>query len=262
MRSRRGLRTQLTLATVVAALSLPWGRTARADDETVEVALGVVTLGGLAAADVAFGVHAAQLYVERDEADQAWAIAEVAAGVPQALFFQAFNSFFLVQEHGDHGVKLIMPVPTMITTAVAIHGIWSLARPDEAPGLLFVGSSMIAVNSTWTVMRLTNLLGGELRPWEIGWVQMVSTGPMVAWGAAEAARQESFRSGWIGLTLWSGALFAQGAAGVLIGEDGDDLFGGATGQTARALGVEELSVVPTVPGAAGASAGLTLGGRF
>ncbi|MBW2456701.1 MAG: hypothetical protein JRI68_19450 [Deltaproteobacteria bacterium] len=261
MRSTRGLPKQVTVTAATALLLLCPGA-ARADDDTVEVALGVVTLGGLAAADVAFAVHAAKLYVERGEADQAWAIAEVAAGAPQALFFQAFNSFFLVQERGDHGVKLIMPAPTMVTTAVTVHGIWSLARPDEAPGLLFVGSSMIAVNSTWTVMRLNNLFDGELRPWEIGWVQMVSTGPMVAWGAAEAARQESFRSGWIGLTLWSSALFMHGAAGVLLGEDGDDLFGGAARDTARALGVEDVSVVPVVPGAAGPSAGLALGGRF
>jgi len=262
MRAFRGFRSGLVTAAAVATIVLTWPDTARADDETAEIALGVVTLGGLLAADVAFGIHATRLYIEREEADQPWAIAQVAAGAPQALFFQAFNSFFLPYERGDHEVKLILPTPTMVTTAVAVHGVWSLARPDESPGLLFVGSSMVAVNSTWTLMRVNNLLGGELRPWEIGWVQMLSTGPMVAWGAAEAARQESFRAGWLGMTLWSGALFMQGAAGVFIGEDGDDLFGGLAEQTTRRLNLEDVTVVPAVPGAAGPSVGLTLGGRF
>ncbi len=260
MPSSQRLPKRLASGVLATALGLH-AATAQAEDDTATVALGVVTLGGLTAADIAFGIHGAQLYVQRGEPDREWAIAELAIGAPQTVFLQAFTHF-LVHERGDHVVKLIMPAPTMVVTAIGIHGAWSLARPDESPSLLFVGSSMIAVNGTWTAMRLSNLLDGELRPWEIGWAQMLSTGPMVAWGAAEAARQQSFRTGWIGMTLWSSALFMHGAAGVLIGDDGNDSWDSIARKTAATVGMQDVSVVPGVTGALGPAAGLTVGGVF
>jgi hypothetical protein len=230
---RRGTSALLLTASLFAT------REAHADDDFEEIVAVVTIVGVVGATDIGFTVHDAVLFAQGRQPSQSVAIAETAIAGPQAIFGHV-GLAALAHDRGDDEFKLVLTAPAMVVSALTTHGIWSLARPDEAPNVLFGASTIIGINSLWTTLSVSNAFDGHMPPGPTGALKIATTAPAAAWSIAEAVRGESFQPGWIALSAWSGAVLLHGVVEVVWGEEGTEV----ARAPGRALGIEDLSVAP------------------
>jgi len=242
------------LLALAAVLTTP-GRAQASDD--FEDIVAIVGLSGLIVTDVAFGVRATVLLANQDDPDPAPSWVEGALGNPQAVLFHGATAA-LAHDHQGEGA-MIAAWPAMVTSAMTAHGVWSLVRPDEDPSVLFAGSTIVGINSVLTTLTISNAFDGDLPVEALSIVQLVTTTPSIVWGSYGLATDPKFRTGWLALTAWSGALFLYGA-GALILDDGDDDWGAR--DRPQLVLAPALLGLPGPGDAAPPAAGLLLGGWF
>ena len=208
-------------------------REARADED-FEVYVAVFSLiGGLGATDLGFTIHDAVLFAEGRRPAEPVAIAETAVAAPQALIGHIALAA-LAHDRSDDELTLMLTGPAMMVSALTTHGIWSLARPDEAPNVLFGASTVIGINSLWTTVSISSAFDGKLPREPLGVLKIATAGPATAWSIAEAVRGETFQPGWIALSGWSGAVVVHGVVDIIRGDDdleadvAEDLYVGPT----------------------------------
>jgi hypothetical protein len=250
---------------VLVALLTVGGEAQASDEEEIGAAAAIVAFG---AVDLSFSVRAIVLAANDGDAQFGYSLAQSIATVPQAV---ALNGAMLALMH-DHDAPeafLALHIPATMTTALAVHGLWSLATPDEDQRLTFLASTAIGVNTMWTSFMLGTATAGRNRfdddaaiP---GVYEILTTVPGVAIGVHQALETDRFTAGWIGIAGWSGLLSLHGllfSTGV-IGDDDDYELG----QERRApLAVSDLGIAPTSLGApvegAPETPGLVVSGAF
>lgn len=192
---------------------------AHAGDEE-EIGAGVA-IASLAAVDISFSVRAAVLAANRGDAQFEYSLAQTIASVPQALVLNGAIMAFMDESDGPE-LFAALHVPATMTTALSIHGLWSLASPDEDQAFMFLASTAMGVNTMWTSVMLGTAFAdrdrfddeGEI----VGVYEVITTAPGIAIGAHQALETDRFQAGWIGIASWSGlmtlhgVLFATGVA--------------------------------------------------
>jgi hypothetical protein len=202
-------RPTLSLSALGAVLAI--STTAQASDEE-EIAAGaaIVILG---AADLGFSINAAIMAVNETDPIEEVAIAQTAVATPQAITGNLALGALLGDSDGDEAFA-ILHVPVTMTSALAAHGIWSLARPDEDTQLTFMASTMIGVNSMWTSFVIGSSVSDEdlFDDSEalVGIYEVLTTVPGIAIGVHQAVETSEFTTGWVALSAWSGVLTLHG----------------------------------------------------
>jgi hypothetical protein len=232
------------------------------DEEEIGIGIAVVTLG---AADISFSIRAAVLAAEGGDAQFPHSLAQTLVSVPQAI---GFNGALAALMHDNDAPEafIALHVPASMTTALAVHGLWSLARPDEDQRFLFLASTAIGVNTMWTSFVIGTATSGRNRfgnDYAIpGIYEVLTTAPGVAIGIHQALETDRFKEGWISISAWSGLLALHGglfASGVFGGDDYDDDY-------ASAGPIQRLGIAPTSLGApvegAPETPGLVVSGAF
>lgn len=243
MTPTRQLSLALTAATLLATSP------AHAGDEE-EIAL-VAAAATVVAADVSFVVRNAVLAADGGDAQFEYALTQTLLATPQAV---ALNGAMvaLMHDHDAPEAFLALHVPAMMTTALAVHGMWTLASPDEDQRFMFLASTAIGVNTMWTSFALGTATSGRNRfedvPAVPGVYEILTTAPGIAVGVHQALETDRFREGWIAISAWSGLLTLHGLlfSFELLGNDDDyDL---ATNPTSRPA-LPNISFAPTSFGA-------------
>jgi hypothetical protein len=113
--------------------------------------------------------------------------------------------------------------PSLLTTSMFAHGIWSLASaPDKPPPhTRFFGSAAIGINATLTLSAIGALFSNDHifdRP--TGIAEVALTLPQVVVGSVGLGVYPEDRGVWAGYTAWSGLLLTHGVLSIALrGED-------------------------------------------
>lgn len=207
MRLERKLASSLLLAAVFS-----WALPAEAsDEEDFGIGAGIVSL---AAVDLSFSIRAIVLAADRGDAQFELSLAQSIVSVPQAIAFNGAIVGFL--QDNDGGVAFAaLHIPATMTTALAVHGLWSLASPDEDQAFMFLASTAIGVNTMWTSFVLGTAISDEDNfddeaaiP---GLYEVITTAPGIAIGIHQALETDRFTAGWAAIAGWSGMLTLHGA---------------------------------------------------
>ncbi len=241
----------LTLLTTVATPA------AAGDEEDIGAGVAVASF---AMVDLSFSIRAAVLAANDGDAVFGYSLAQSLVATPQAL---AFNGAIVGLMHTRDGAEAFaaLHVPATMTTALAVHGLWSLATPDEDAALMFLASTTIGVNTMWTSFLLgtattsVDNFGDEAAL--AGIYEVITTVPGVAIGLHQALETDRFQVGWIGITGWSGLLALHGvlfSTGVLNPDRSDDWAGHAGAARAesavlRGLREHHIGLAPASLGA-------------
>jgi hypothetical protein len=102
--------------------------------------------------------------------------------------------------------------------ALATHGVWSLASPDENPVAQFGVSWAVGADLMLSTVVLSAAANKHMTGVGFGAVEMASTAPSIATGIYKLADPSQSEVGaWSALTAWSGVLFVHGAASFVMG---------------------------------------------
>ncbi len=247
-------RSSFRLATLLlpCAVLLAAGDARAGDDEAIA---GVVAVTSIAAADLSFAVRASALAANGGDAQSSYSWAQTLFTTPQAIGFNG-AMMGLMSESDAPEIFAALHVPTTMTTALAAHGMWSLARPDEDQTFMFLASTHIGVNTMWTSFALgtgfssKNRFADDDAEMFVGIYEVLTTGPGVGIGIHQAMETSRFRAGWITLSAWSGMLTLHGAlfAGGLLPGSYDDCCDDYASTDEPPLGVTNLGIAPTSMG--------------
>lgn len=258
MTLERTLSSSLLLAALIS-----WAPRAEAsDEEDFGIAAGIVTV---AAVDLSFSIRAAVLAESGGDAQFEFSLAQSIVSVPQAIAFNGAIIAFLQEDEGAEAFAALH-VPATMTTALAVHGLWSLASPDEDQTFMFLASTAIGVNTMWTSFVLGTAVTDEDNFGDEaaipGIYEVITTAPGVAIGIHQALETDRFTVGWVAIAGWSGLLTLHGAlfsTGLLNPEENYDAY------TARSplssVGLTPTSFGPPVEGAPH-TPGLVASGAF
>lgn len=214
------------VSTLAMAGSLLAATEASAGDE--EEIGAAVAITSFAAVDLSFAIRASVLAANEGDAQFGYSLAQSIVSAPQAL---AFNGAIigLMGESDAPELFAALHVPATMTTALAIHGMWSLASPDEDQAFMFLASTSLAVNTMWTSFMIGTAASSRDRFDDEGAIfgiyEVVTTAPGIAIGIHQALETNRFQPGWIAIASWSGINAFHGAlftAGVARGDDDHD----------------------------------------
>jgi hypothetical protein len=168
--------------------------------------------------DAALGTYGIVVAARGELPARGLSIAETAVAAPQMAFYSTFYAAYQGKEDDQGSIPMVLLIPTVATSILSTHGIWSLATTRVRPGVLAGGSIAVGVDAALTTGVVASTLSGQLSGRAIGVTTLVLTAPQVAVGGYLAATTPaSDRAGWIGLTAWSGALFLHGLASTIRG---------------------------------------------
>jgi hypothetical protein len=169
--------------------------------------------------DVTFTIHDATLQWQNKRQSTGWAIAETALTLPQVGLFNAGLTW--AHSKGDNDdistMDALAVIPSVWTSQLATHGIWSLASDKVRLGDLYGVSWAIGANLTFTVGAVSGLFGKRLGGPIFGIMEMVGTTPSIAVGLYRSlGKVDADQPAWIALTAWSGVLWVHGLASTVI----------------------------------------------
>lgn len=169
--------------------------------------------------DVTFTIHDASLQWQDQGQSTGWAIAESVLTVPQAGVLNYGISWAHSKGDNDDIVAMdaLAVIPSVWTSQLATHGIWSLASDKVRLGDLYGVSWAIGANLTFTVGAVSGVFGKRLGGPIFGIMEMVGTTPSIAVGLYRSlGRVDADQSAWIALTAWSSVLWLHGLASTVI----------------------------------------------
>lgn len=201
------------LAASLSASTLLLGRPAIAADDALEVA-SVTAAILLASADLSFFGHAIATAARDEPIDRGVTTAGAIVTGPQALSFEIAMAMVATERDGSEILAVMAPWG-MITNSVFVHAVWSNARPEHSPREIFAAASVIGVNAGWTSVLIGYAAEPAMDMKPIGLAMAVTSGINLGVSLPMALRRPGFRGGWIGMSGWSGALFAMGLAGAV-----------------------------------------------
>ncbi len=244
--------------------SLTVANPSRAGGDEEEVA-AVVAAIGLASVDISFTVRAAVLAANGGDSQLAYALPQTLISNPQAAIFNG-ALMALMSDHDAAESFALLHIPATMTTALAVHGTWSLSSPDEDQALIFLASTVTGVNTMWTSFLIGTATAGRNRfssddALAVGIYQMLTTMPGTAVGIHQALTTDRMTVGWIGISAWSGLLTVHGllfGSGLINAEHDEDY--------ARTGSIQNVGLAPTTFGTpvegAPQTPGLALSGSF
>ena len=148
-----------------------------------------------------------------------WSIAESIWTVPQTITGNLFYASVGKKQEHDAPLQMIILLPTIGTTILSTHGIWSSATTNVRPGVLAWSSAAVGADIALTTGILASTADGKLSGRPVGITTMLFTAPQVAATSYLAATTPaSGRGGWIALSAWSGTLFLHGLVSAIHGE--------------------------------------------
>jgi hypothetical protein len=213
-RARRALGAAL-VGFALVSLAPRLARADRVDDILYAFTLTLV----FGTVDTVFLVHDIAVAAQGDHPSTAFSVVEVVVMAPQAAIFNAASATNMAERHPNTWALY----PSLLTSAMLTHGIWSLAStPDKPlPRTRFFGSAAIGINATLSVSAIGALFSDDHifdRP--TGIAVVVLTLPQVVVGSVGLGLYPEDRATWAGYTAWSGVLLAHGVLSIALrGED-------------------------------------------
>jgi hypothetical protein len=180
--------------------------------------LYLYTLVITALPDAALGTYGVVVAARGELPGRGLSIAETAVAVPQTVFYSTFYAAYQAKEDDQGSIPMFLLMPTVATSILSTHGIWSTATTQVRPGVLAGASIAVGVDAALSTGAIASTLSGQLSGRDIGVATLALTAPQIAVGGyLVATTPASDRAGWIGLTAWSGALFLHGLASTIRG---------------------------------------------
>lgn len=217
---QRSRRRTLPPALLAFALLTAAAAPARADFFST-LAAGALTV--CAVADTPFTIYDIAVAAKGQVPSTGWAAAEIAVSVPQVLGFQTLLAIADVEkDKDDTPLSFLALVPAIGTTSMLVHGSWATSNPRVRPGLLAIGSPMIAADMSFTITAIAHAYSRRLTSRPLAVAQIAFTLPQLIAGATILRRDDpamlpTERNTWIAITAWSSVLVAHGVASAIVG---------------------------------------------
>jgi hypothetical protein len=210
--------------------------------------LYIYTLVITALPDAALATYGIAVAAKGELPVRGLSIVETAVTVPQAVFYTTYYTAYQVKDDNQGSIPLLLLLPATATSILSTHGIWSTATTNVRPGVLAGASIAVGADAVLTTGAIAGAIAGRFSERPIGVATLVLTVPQIAGASYLAATGPAAeRSGWIGLSAWSGALFVHGLISTIRGDRaGVRSIGTARGERSLPLVPGSLRVGPSV----------------
>lgn len=208
-------RARIAVGVTAASLALVAPRTARADDELLDVFEGIGVAGAIVG-DVVFTTYDVATASKGEQPEKGWMVAQTAVAAPETVV--AYIVIVADAESPDFEARAPLAIPLGVAaSSLATHSIWSVATDRFPPAPRLGASWLIGTDLTFTALSLSETFNGKLLPKSLALVEGLVMAPEAAICAFEAVKDPSSRGGWIGLAGWSGVLATHGVISLLAG---------------------------------------------
>jgi hypothetical protein len=207
------------LPTAIAASSVVPAQ-AQAEVDGVDVLIGLAV--AVVMTDVVFSVRDIVAVAEDEQPGLGWAVAESIVNAPVSVTLSAITAGLAAEDEDEGVLAIAVAAPTAWASTLAAHGLWAAIDSDAHPGALFGISAVIGANLAFTMLALGSSIDGRESPPPVAVFEMLGAVPGTVIGSVELARGETKQGLWIGLTAWSGAIFAHGLVSLCVSAATDD----------------------------------------